>query len=107
MIIIIDSQIRKIWLEKKEGHTITKKTMKTNRYYIIKPISDQAIRCEEKHDGFGEGRYRNRAIGFVSALSSGDIINGSEFNRVIDYITHGCYENAKLDLKHILIEEAR
>ena len=83
---------------------MTEKTMKASRYYRIKTILDDAIRCEAKHDGFGEGRYSNRAIGFVLALSSGGIIDGSEFKRVTEYITHGCYENAKLDLKHILTE---
>ena len=83
------------------------KTMKASRFYMIETILDDAIRCEAKKDGFGEGRYSNRAIGFVFALSSAGIINGSEFKRVTEYITHGCYENAKLDLKHILTEEAR
>ena len=78
--------------------------MKASRYYRIKTILDDAIRCKAKHDGFGEGRNINRAIGFVLALSSAGITNASEFNRVIDYITHGCYENAKLDLKHILTD---
>ena len=74
---------------------------------MIETILDDAISCEAKKDGFGEGRYSNRAIGFVFALSSAGVINGSEFKRVTEYITHGCYENAKLDLKHILTEEAR
>ena len=86
---------------------MTEKEMKSSRYYRIKTILNDAIRCEAKHDGFGEGRHSNRAIGFVLALSSAGIINASEFNRVIDYITHGCYENAKLNLKHILTEKAR
>ena len=83
------------------------KTMKASRFYRIETILDGAIRCEAKKDGFGEGKYYEQSIGFVLALSSGGIIDGSEFNRVTEYITHGCYENAKLDLKHILTDETR
>ena len=83
------------------------KTMKASRYYGIETILDDAIRCEAKKDGFGEGKYYEQAIGFVFALSSAGIINGSEFKRVTEYIKHGCYENAKLDLKHILTDEYR
>lgn len=86
---------------------MTNKTMKYSRYYTIKMILDDAIRCKAKKDGFGEGKYYEQAIGFALALSSAGIINGSEFKRVTEYITHGCYENAKLDLKHILTDEGR
>lgn len=80
------------------------KTMKHSMYYMIGTILDDAIRCEAKNDEYGEGSYRNQAIGFMFALASADIINGSEFKRVTDYIVIGCYENAKLDLKHILTD---
>lgn len=86
---------------------MTKKTMKASRYYAIETILDGAIRCEAKKDGFGEGKYYEQAIGFVFALSSAGIINGREFKIVTEYITHGCYENAKLDLKHILTDGTR
>ena len=86
---------------------MTKKTMKASRNHRIETILDAAIRCEAKKDGFGEGKYYEQAIGFVIALSSAGIINGSEFKKVTGYITHGCYENAKLDLKHILTDENR
>lgn len=83
---------------------MTEKTMKNSMYYMIETLLDEAIYCKAKNDGYGEGRYRNQAIGFVFALSSGGIINGGEFKRVTDYIIIGCYENAKLDLKHILTD---
>ena len=83
---------------------MTEKTMKRSMYYMIETILDNAIRCKAKNDEYGEDRYNNQAIGFVFALSSAGIINGGEFKRVIDYIHLGCYENAKLDLKHILAD---
>ena len=83
---------------------MTEKTMKHSMYYMIETILDDAICCEAKNDGYGEDRYYNRAIGFVFALSSAGIINGSEFKRLTEYIIYGCYENAKLDLKHILTD---
>lgn len=86
---------------------MTEKTMKHSMYYMIETILDDAICCKAKENVYGEDRYSNRAIGFMFALSSAGIINGSEFKRVTDYITIGCYENAKLDLKHILTDEYR
>lgn len=86
---------------------MTEKTMKHSMYYMIETILDGAICSEAKNDVYGEDRYSNRAIGFMFALSSAGIINGSEFKRVTDYIIIGCYENAKLDLKHILTDEYR
>ena len=83
---------------------MTKKTMKHSRYYRIETILDDAIHCKARNDVYGEDRYNNQAIGFVFALSSAGIINGGEFQRVIEYIIHNCYENAKLDLKHILTD---
>ena len=86
---------------------MTEKTMKHSMYYMIETILDEAKCCEAKKDGYGEDRYRNQAIGFVFALSSAGIINGGEFMRVTEYIHLGCYENAKLDLKHILTDQPR
>ena len=83
---------------------MTEKTMKHSMYYMIETILDNAIRCKSKKNEFGESGYYNQAIGFVLALSSAGIINGSEFMRVTNYIIRGCYENAKLDLKHILFD---
>ena len=83
---------------------MTEKTMKRSRYYMIETILDNVIRCKAKKNEFGESGYYNQAIGFVLALSSAGIINGSEFKRVTNYIIRGCYENAKLDLKHILTD---
>ena len=83
---------------------MTEKTMKHSRYYMIETILDNAIRCEAKKNEFGESEYYNQAIGFMFALSSAGIISGSEFMRVTNYIFRGCYENAKLDLKHILTD---
>lgn len=83
---------------------MTEKTMKHSMYYMIETILDGAIRCKAKNDGYGEGRYRQQAIGFMFALSSAGIINGGEFQRITVYINLGCYENAKLDLKHILAD---
>ena len=86
---------------------MTEKTMKHSMYYMIETILDDAICCKAKENVYGEDRYSNRAIGFMFALSSAGIINGGEFKRVTDYIIIGCYENAKLDLKHILTDEYR
>ena len=83
---------------------MTVKTRKHSRYYRIETILDDAIHCKAKNDVYGEDRYNNQAIGFVFALSSAGIINGSEFKRLTECIIYGCYENAKLDLKHILTD---